>query len=116
MSKESQQSAIDESFQRLQAAYAIFSSANDPISTMKAKAQLSAIALELSRVVQGPHEAATAFAMHNAVHPCYRAAADCGILTLWPKETMTGDELAEKTGADSRLIGMLIVKNEIWVD
>ncbi|KAF8851806.1 S-adenosyl-L-methionine-dependent methyltransferase [Acephala macrosclerotiorum] len=46
--------------------------------------------------------------MSNVVHPCYRAAADCGILTQWPKETMTAQELAQKTGADARLIARLM--------
>lgn len=107
MSSLTLQDGVHEVFQRLQAAYSAFSNAQDPMSTMKAKAQLGATALELSRAVQAPHEAATAFAMHNAVHPCYRAAGDCGILTLWPKEAMSAGELAGKTGADARLIGLL---------
>lgn len=56
--------------------------------------------------MQTPHEAAMHFVLQNAVHPCYRIAADCGILYAWEKETMTAKELAEKTGADHRLIGM----------
>ncbi|RDW57358.1 hypothetical protein BP5796_12808 [Coleophoma crateriformis] len=104
MSFPTQPNVVGEAFQRVQAAYSSLSGSKDPASIMKAKSQLSSLAMELARAAQAPHEAATAFSMHNAVHPCYRAAADCGILSQWPKETMTASELAEKTGADSRLI------------
>jgi hypothetical protein len=106
MSASTQQAVLDEVFQRLQAAYSTVVDSDDPLSVLRAKAQLSAVALELSRAVQLPHEAATLFAMHNAVHPCFRAAGDCGILSSWPKETMTASELANKTGADVVLIGL----------
>jgi hypothetical protein len=100
---------IDEIFQRLQNAYTAYS--KDPTGNMKAKALLRSTALELSTAVQAPHEVATAFAMSNAIFPCYRAAGECGILSIWPKETMSANELAEKTGADPRLIGELIERH-----
>ncbi|CZR66309.1 uncharacterized protein PAC_16210 [Phialocephala subalpina] len=108
MASPSQDPAIDDVFRRLQGVYASLSSAKSPFEAMKSKALLRTTALELASSVQQPHEAATAFAMSNAVHPCYRAASDCGILTKWPKETMTAQELAARTGADARLIARLM--------
>jgi hypothetical protein len=100
-----QETELSEIFRRLQDAYAVY--AKDPNGNMKAKMQLRNRALELSSALQSPQEAGSIFAMSNAVHACYRVAGDCGILTPWAKETMSAEELAEKTGADTRLIGLL---------
>lgn len=98
---------IDTVFQRLVDSYNAFSQA--PNGSPKAKAQLQSAAKELIAATQAPYEAALAFAMQNAVFPCFIAAGDCGILSRWPKETMTAEELAEKTGAERRLIGASIL-------
>jgi len=93
----------DEVFQRLTDAYHAVS--QGPNSSPKAKNQLKNAALELIASLQTPHEAAMSFATQNVVHPCYRIAADCGIFTHMTKET-SAKELALKTGADHRLIGL----------
>ncbi|EON66194.1 hypothetical protein W97_05587 [Coniosporium apollinis CBS 100218] len=100
------ESNIDTIFQRLVDSYNAFSQA--PNGSPKAKAQLQSAAKELIAATQAPYEAALAFAMQNAVFPCFIAAGDCGILSQWPKETMTAKELAEKTGAERRLIARLM--------
>jgi hypothetical protein len=95
---------LDVIFQRLTESYQTLSA--DPAKAgPKEKAQLRSAALDLIAATQAPHEAAIGFALQNAVHPCYRAAGDCGILTKWPKETMSARDLAELSGADERLVG-----------
>jgi hypothetical protein len=95
---------LEEIFQRLTQSYELIS--KDPAkASPKTKAQLRIAALELIAATQAPHEAAIGFALQNAVHPCYRTAGDCGILSKWPKETMSAKELADLSGADYRLIG-----------
>lgn len=95
---------LDVIFQRLTESYKALSA--DPARAgPKEKAQLRSAALELIGATQAPHEAAIGFALQNAVHPCYRAAGDCGILAKWPKETMSAKELADMSGADERLVG-----------
>lgn len=100
----SQGEDLAEIFQRLSDAYKSVSSG--PNVSPKAKAQLRVAAQELIGAISAPHENAMLFALQNAVHPCYRIAADCGIFFDWKNETMTAKELAEKTGADQRLVGM----------
>ncbi|KAE9977370.1 hypothetical protein EG328_002102 [Venturia inaequalis] len=48
--------------------------------------------------------------MMEAVHACYRAAGDCGIISTWERETKSEEAMVplEKTGADVRLIGRLM--------
>ena len=99
-----QESDMDTLFRRLVDSYNAFSQA--PSESPKAKAQLQSAAKELIVATQAPPEAALAFSMQNAIHPCYVAAADCGILSQWTKEIMTAEELAEKSGAEPRLIGV----------
>lgn len=97
---------IDEIFLRLQDAFAVYS--NDPHGIGgRAKMQVRKAALELASALQSPQKAGSVFAMSSAVHTCYRAAGGCGILSTWEKEIMSAEELAEKTGADARLIGAL---------
>jgi hypothetical protein len=98
---------VDDAFKRLHDSYISYSSAKNPMQLAKAKAQVRSTALELVSTIQTPEETAMAFATSNSVYSCYRAAGDCGILTPWPKETMTAQELADKTGADIILIGKL---------
>jgi hypothetical protein len=105
MTSQSQDPLIGEAVRRLLDSYESLSKATNLMQNVQAKAQLRSIALELAAATQSPQQAGTAFAMGNAIHPCFRAAADCGIVAPWPKETMTSQELAEKTGADARLIG-----------
>jgi len=73
-----------------------------------AKMQLMEAAQDIINAVQAPQEARQIFVMRNAVHPCYRIAANCGILTALSKESkpMSAKKLAEKTSADERLIGI----------
>lgn len=95
---------IDEKFFRLRDAVDVYS--NDPHGIGgRAKMQVRKAALELASALQSPQEAGSEFAMSSAVHACYRAAGDCGILSTWEKEIMSAEELAEKTGANARLIG-----------
>jgi hypothetical protein len=103
MGSQPQKTEIDEIFGRLQDAYAAYS--KDPNGNMKTKMQLRKSAEQLTAALQSPQEVGAVFAMSNAIHACYRAAGDCGILTTWAKESMSADELAKMTGADVRLIG-----------
>jgi hypothetical protein len=107
MASISQDHDLAKIFQRLSDSYRSVSSG--PNVSPKAKAELRSAALELIGQISTPHENAMLFVLQNAVHPCYRIAADCGIFFPWTKETMTAKELAGKTGADQRLIGMITV-------
>lgn len=101
------ESSVETVFRRLVDSYDAYS--QEPNGSSEAKAQLQRAARELIVATQAPQEAALMFSMQNAVFPCYIAAADCGILSQWTKETMTAEELAEKSGAERRLIGMSTV-------
>lgn len=91
--------------------YTVYS--EEPNGNKKARTQLRNIGLELSSALQSPQEAASIFAVSSAIHACYRAAGNCGILSTWPKEEMTAEDLAKKTGADVNLIGESQITMEI---
>jgi hypothetical protein len=93
---------VDAAFQKLNAAYAELS--KDP-NNVKTKTQLRAAAQELIASTLSPQEAATHFVWNSAVLPVYRAAADSGILSPWPKEVMSAQEIAKMTNVEERLVG-----------
>jgi len=78
----------------------------NPIVKMK----LIKAAQNIIDALQSPLEAGQIFAMRNAVHPCYRIAADCGLLTELSKESkpFSAKQLADNTGADECLISTYI--------
>jgi hypothetical protein len=103
-----QLSELDTIFKRLTEAYnAVKSNEFDP----RAKANLRNLARDLSVATQAPHEAAMGFVLSNAVHPSFLVAANLGILTEWPREFMTLQELAELTGGEQRLISTFTRKS-----
>jgi len=102
--------SLDTIFSRLTTAYNAH--ALGPNTDPKAKIQLRKAALELVAATQTPEEAAMLFATSNAVFPCYRVAADCGIFAALAKEEeggLSAKELAGRTGADERLVGACVI-------